>query len=229
MLDGLARYKTHMVTHDDGLDWNSSLFGVLEQAAVLLPDSLRPASPAALLQAGGQLFLVTMGVCAMIGLAGVWAFVTGRLRPLEAVFLLLAVNMLGTPFYGQYHMLVYAAALLLLPMEWKEGRLPLPAVTLVVTCALFAMAALVRSALPLDLWPFLLLAMTPVALWAVVLPRLPSGDREAGIIFVGAFWGMCSLGGRFAQGPVQAVSILIASCLILHQVLRRPVGKAVLA
>jgi hypothetical protein len=224
MVDGLDRYKSLMITQNGGLDWNASLFGVFEQGIASLPNGLRPATAESVLRINGQFFGVTMAACAGLGLAGVWSFATGRLRPLEAGFLLLAINMLGTPFYAEYHMLVYAAVLLLLPMDWRHGHLPVGRSTLILTCAVFAIGALVRSALPLSLPPFLLLLLVPCFAWRMALRQIADHDSAPAIMFVAAFLGLCSLGGRFSQGPLEAVSILIASGLLLRLILRRPAG-----
>jgi hypothetical protein len=116
-LGALRIYGDLYVTGDHGATFNSSLLGLVKFVARVGDPAAAGmgASPAL----SWAIFNVT--AVALVG-AALLALRSGRLRPSSACFLLVLCYVLGTPTFGDYHLLVVVGPLLLLHLEAEDGE-----------------------------------------------------------------------------------------------------------
>lgn len=199
-------YRQSYIVNGSGQGWNDSLYGlVLEfrHLAAFAPDYSAAAFHA----------VTDLGILAMLGY--IWLAVTGRIRPVECVFIAAAFCTLFTPVYGQYHILIFAAVLAVLGLNCTEAATP-PRLGWVWP----AFAALASVAWAIDLTPSattaLLLLFGPVIV--VALLSVNGGDDMQAVV---SLLVLSPLGGVHGNGSVIAALLTAALALLYGRAARR--------
>jgi len=201
-------YRQDYIVNGVGLVWNDSLYALVTEFRHLA--GLAPGYSAAAFHA-----VTDVGIIAMLGY--IWLAGTGRIRPVEGVFIAAAFCTLFTPVYGQYHILIFAAVLAVLGLNCTEGATP-PRLGWVWP----AFAVLTAVAWAVDLEPIrttaLCLLLAPAAV--IALLRAHNNDDLPAVV---SLLVLSPLGGTYGNGSVIAVLLTAALAVLYERAARREV------
>lgn len=216
-LKAYAVYKDAYIFHDGGLDWNASLYGGVRSIW-----SVFGAVPS--YNEAVAIAVTIFGV--LLGFGYLWAALTRRLEPAEAVFLAVALCILFTPVLGQYHVLMLVGPVLVLC-----GILRKKGAEVEMTPILSAFVAL--SLLSLLVWlapggTTGILAVIGTVLVFVALQRrarYAAGISSTESLILGiSILAISPLGGSLTNGVEVSILLSLASLLVIATSWRRKGG-----
>lgn len=204
-LHGLALYNTAFIGGGEGMPWNASLlalsrllgnFGAVPSAAMSFDQR------------------VVTGIMGAACLAAVALAVARRIGKVEAVFLGATLSVLSTPIFAEYHLLIFAAPLLL-----AAAGLGVPdRRTIVAQCG--PILILIVLCQTLEAWPSAALAAIVAAL-AFAAPlmasrvALPGIDSRSHVIVFASLFALCAVGGANTLGIAIPAVLFTASLYVL--------------
>lgn len=214
-LQGYATYRHNYVLHDDGLGWNDSLYGAIRAVRSLF-GSTPSYDPGASNAVTCLALLVTGGF--------VWLALTRRLARVEAIFVALAVCTLFTPVYGQYHILVFAAPVLIFALD-SGGRARAHGVgAFLPAYVMLLLPCMIASYTPSGAIGIILAGSSVLVaglLWHME-PQKERGSRSERLILVASLLALSPVGGAISNGLAIAALLFAAVCIVLLNASMRP-------
>ena len=208
-LRGYAAYNKAMVVENGGLQWNVSMYGAIKDFSFLVSWK----NPALALTQG---LVLALGTCC--GLLAVFLIMTRKASLAESVFQACALSILFTPIYGEYHLLL-AVAPLVVVMARGDRLAPSFDRLFWVGFLVLAVASLQANAYPSKSSVFLLLFLAAAA--PLLFGRRCKEGSATGVIVGSSLLSLAPIGEAVTQGLAVSPLLFTALAFTLYIGVRR--------